>query len=88
MIQGGDMMRKRKPNLKLKALRAEHGLNQVSMAELLGMGHITYNRKENGVNEFTETECEKISNFFDVSPTDIFFKNYVTKRTTKSHETA
>lgn len=81
-------MSKRRPNFKLKALRTEHKIKQSDMADMLGIGVTTYNRKENGLSEFTETECLKISKLFEVSPMDIFFDDDVTERTTNNQETA
>lgn len=77
---------KGRPNYKLKALREEYGFNQNDVAKFLEIGITTYNRKENGISEFTESECEKISMLFNKSPIDIFFSNYVTSCTTGTTE--
>ncbi|MGJ0845930.1 helix-turn-helix transcriptional regulator [Tissierella praeacuta] len=76
-------MKMRKPNLRLKGLRVTHGIHQKDISELLGIGETTYNRKENGFNEFTENEIFLICNYFKVDPKDIFFNDIVTKTTTK-----
>ncbi|NNG67315.1 helix-turn-helix transcriptional regulator [Caldanaerobacter subterraneus] len=74
---------KRNPNLKLKALRLEHNLKQIDMAKLLGISENTYNRKENGITEFTESEIKKICDIFNKKAEEIFFRNDVTKNITK-----
>jgi len=74
---------KRNPNFKLKALRLEHNLKQTDMAKLLGMSETTYNRKENGITEFTESEIKKICDIFDEKPEEIFFRDDVTKNITE-----
>lgn len=61
------------PNFKLKQLRFFKKLKQTDMAEILGIGGTTYNRKENGIVDFTETEIRNICKYFNVSPMDIFF---------------
>jgi len=71
------------PNYRLKALREEFGYSQTDMARFLKIGITTYNRKENGITEFTESECYKISKLFNRSPLDIFFNECVTECTTK-----
>jgi len=74
---------KRNPNLKLKALRLEHNLKQIDMAKLLGISENTYNRKENGITEFTESEIKKICEIFNKKAEEIFFRDNVTKSITK-----
>lgn len=66
-------MRHRKPNYKLKEIRHRQGMNQKDMANMLGIGISTYNRKENGISDFTESEIAQICNILDVIATDIFF---------------
>ena len=61
------------PNFKLKELRFFEDLKQADMAKILGIGGTTYNRKENGIVDFTESEIRKICKYFKVSPMDIFF---------------
>ncbi len=48
-------------------------MNQKDMANMLGIGISTYNRKENGISDFTESEIAQICNILDVIATDIFF---------------
>lgn len=79
-------MQKQRPNLKLKGLRAEYNLKQADMAKLIGISETTYNRKENGITEFTEFEIKKICDIFKKSPTEIFFTNEVTKIITNDKE--
>ncbi len=75
-------MYKRNPNYKLKGLRVEYNLKQTDLAKLLQIGETTYNRKENGITEFTETEIEIICDAFKKDPTEIFFNSGVAKTTT------
>jgi len=72
-------MKKKKYNLKLKVLRLEHNLKQADMAKLLKISETTYNRKENGITEFTESEIKKICEIFNKKPEEIFFKDEFTK---------
>lgn len=55
-------------NLKLKGYRVSQGLTQKDMAAVLGCSTNSYNMKENGVREFTETDFKKIKSHFDMSP--------------------
>lgn len=79
-------MYKRNPNYKLKALRVEHNLKQTDLAKVLQISDTTYNRKENGITGFTETEIQIICETFKKEPTDIFFNSDVTKMITKVSE--
>lgn len=76
---GGDEL---KPNFILKALRIKHQLKQEEVAKLLGISETTYNRKENGVNQFTIAEAIKLGEIFCVNPGEIFFTQNVTKTIT------
>jgi DNA-binding XRE family transcriptional regulator len=67
----------------LKALRARKGLTQKQMAEIIGITPEAYARKENGKNQFTLIEIQKICKYFEVSPMDIFFTNQCTKMVKK-----
>lgn len=64
-------------NLRLKALRVGKELTQEKIAELLGIHEATYNRKEQGVSEFTLSEAKKISDIFNTSIDRLFFTNEV-----------
>lgn len=68
-------MIKKQPNFKLKALRTECNLKQSDIAKELGMSESTYNRKENGFADFSETEMWQISRIFKREPESIFFSN-------------
>lgn len=70
------------PNFILKALRVKQQLKQQQVAEKLGISETTYNRKENGVSDFTIKEAIKLGEIFCINPGDIFFTEQVTKRTT------
>lgn len=62
-------------NRKLKSLRAEYGLTQKDMANLIKMPVSTYIRKELGNASFTVEEAFKISSAFKISIEDIFLLN-------------
>lgn len=68
-----------KPNFILKSLRAKDQLKQEDVANLLGISETTYNRKENGINDFTIKEAIKLGEIFSVYPGEIFFADRVTK---------
>lgn len=59
-----------------KSLRALKGLSQENVADILNISLQSYNKKENGVVEFTATELKKLSEYFDV-PMENFFNNKV-----------
>jgi len=63
----------RMKHMKLKALRVEHGYNQKDIAKILEIGESTYNLKENGRLDFTQTEIEKLMQFFQKAYNEIFF---------------
>lgn len=73
-----------KPNLRLKGLMVVKGKNQKTLCEDLKMNIATFNRKLNGIREFSESEMKAISNYLEVSPLDIFFDKEVAKCTTKT----
>lgn len=68
-------MERTRINFKLKGLRVEHNLKQADVAQKLGIAESTYNRKENGYADFSETEICKISEIFKKDPALIFFNN-------------
>lgn len=72
-----------KPNFILKALRIKYQLKQQDVAKLLGISETTYNRKENGINEFTISEAMELGNIFNINPGEIFFTDCVTNTITK-----
>ena len=49
---------------KLRGLRAEKGLSQKEIADLLGISSTSYNFKENGERQFTEKEVLKLFEIF------------------------
>lgn len=71
-------------NLKLKSLRALHGISSIEMAKILRKNKGTYCMKENGSREFTRKEIEDIYYYFQMNPeqlVDVFFDRKVhTKR--------
>lgn len=58
--------------VKLKGKRAEKGISQREIAKLLNIATPTYNKKENGITEFTMTECIEIMRILDCKFEDIF----------------
>lgn len=66
---------KQKPNFRLKALRLLYGLKQSDIAKQLNISITTYNRKENGLRDFKESEIRRICEIFNKKPDEIFFKN-------------
>lgn len=61
------------PNKELKKARIDKGLTQVEISKLAGMNIATYNRKENGIREFTESEIKKIAEILEVDIKKVFF---------------
>ncbi|WP_427340179.1 helix-turn-helix transcriptional regulator [Caloranaerobacter sp. DY30410] len=80
------MMLSDKAQLKLKSLRVNYNITQDDMAQLLNISVQTYNKKENGKSEFTQSEINKILSLFDVKYEEIFFNENV--RNTRTKETA
>ena len=62
-------------NRKLKAARAENGLTQRQLAQLIEMPYSTYQKKEQGQTEFTIREAIKIAYVLKKNPEEIFFNN-------------
>lgn len=48
-------------NRNLIGYRNMMGFKQSELAKQIGIGETTYWRKENGINDFTQTEMEKIT---------------------------
>jgi len=69
-VKGGDGM---KP-LELKAERVRRGYTQKDVAEGIGMKLASYNKKENGVNEFSDLEKKQLSDFLGFTPYQL---NYI-----------
>ncbi|AGK97367.1 putative transcriptional regulator [Clostridium pasteurianum BC1] len=69
------MLIKKQANFKLKGLRASCNLKQSDIAKELGISESTYNRKENGYADFSETEMWQISKILNKEPESIFFSN-------------
>jgi transcriptional regulator with XRE-family HTH domain len=54
------------PLLKVKAKMVEKSMNQEEMAAELNMSIATFNRKVNGLTDFTLTELKKIAEILDI----------------------
>lgn len=65
---------------KLKGLRAEQGLTQSDMANMLGVTRQTYTEKENGNQSFKAEELFIIAAYFDKPIEEIFLSKKYTKR--------
>ncbi|MBK1811564.1 helix-turn-helix transcriptional regulator [Clostridium sp. YIM B02505] len=72
-----------KYNSELKYLRTKFGYSQKHMADIIGTTPATYNRKENGLRNFTVSEAIAIATIFNEAIEKIFC-NEVTKNATKS----
>lgn len=77
------MLRK---NYKLKELRDIKSISQAQLARKLGLSESTYNKKENGISDFTESEIRNIIKIFNCSADNIFFDKEVAKITTKGEK--
>lgn len=66
---------KKQANFKLKGVRTSCNLKQSDIAKKLGISESTYNRKENGYADFSETEMWQISRILNKEPESIFFSN-------------
>lgn len=74
-------------NRKLASLRTLYNINQVILAELIGVSVNTYSSKERGVTAFVQREMIAITNFFrkfelDITMDDIFFVDEVNQTVT------
>lgn len=74
------------PNRVIKSERARLGYNQQFIADKLGVSKSTYNLKENGKREFTETEMRILSIIFGKSLDELFFNDGVHKNETLKGE--
>ena len=61
------------PNKELKKARIDKNMTQLEIAKLAGMNIATYNRKENGIRQFNESEIKKIAEILEVNIEDVFF---------------
>lgn len=73
-------------NIKLKAKRVERCLTQEELAEKLDMNTATYNRKENGIVDFTLTEIQELMDILDCEFNDIFLKKQVANKYEKENK--
>lgn len=61
------------PNKELKKARIDKDITQAELAKLAGMNVATYNRKENGLRQFNESEIKKIAEILGVDIKRVFF---------------
>ena len=73
-------------NIKLKAKRVERCLTQEELAEKLDINTATYNRKENGIVDFTLTEIQELMDILDCEFNDIFLKKQVANKYEKENK--
>lgn len=64
---------------KLRGLRGEKRYTQEDMANLIGISNSSYQRKENGITQFTANEIIKIAEVLQVDISDIFFTQSIPK---------
>ena len=69
--------------IKLYELRKNAGLNQIDLAQKLGISVTPYGKKERGQQEFTQDEMFLLSQFFEKSISDIFLPRKSPKRKLK-----
>lgn len=62
------------PNRKIKAARVELGKTQKDMAKILELCPKSYVYKENNLIDFTETEINKLLDYFNRTYEDLFLK--------------
>lgn len=72
-----------RPFKRFKAYRAENGLTQEEMAEILGMNTDTYRKKENGKREFTLSEVANAKEKLGIDPNYYFFYLHSNQSVTK-----
>lgn len=65
--------------VKLRGLRAEHGLTQADLARMIGVTRQTYSEKEIGNQPFKAEELFIISAYFDKPIEDIFLSKKYTE---------
>ncbi|MCL2627443.1 MAG: DUF4065 domain-containing protein [Oscillospiraceae bacterium] len=56
----------------IEKLRKSHGLTQEQIAEVLGVSRITYINITNGKRDFTTSNLERLSEYFDVPISELF----------------
>ena len=62
-------------HVELKAMRVKRGLTQTDIAKKLNMATSTYNVKENGIREFSESEIIQLLLILQCDFSDIFLIN-------------
>lgn len=73
---------------RLKGLRAEKGMTQADMAQLLGMTTVTYRRKENGQRSFTLQDVAKAQQVLGIDPQYYFFYKFGNQSVTNDEQPA
>lgn len=69
------VLRPKKTGLQeFKAYLRYRGISQRKMAEVLGIGHNTFNLKLNGANgsQFTITELQKMAEYLELTPEQVY----------------
>lgn len=74
----------------LLTLRNILGISQTDVADSLGISLVSYNKKEKGHLQFSQSEMKKVAETFSknglkgIKPEDIFFKDEVTIKLTSN----
>ena len=63
------------PYGRLRGLRAERGMKQSDVANIIGISSIAYTLKENGKSDFKASEMASIMKLFNASADEIFFNH-------------
>lgn len=64
-----------RPVQELKILRCKNSMSQADVAEKLNITKSTYNRKENGLRNFTVHEALSLARLFNVQVEEIFLNS-------------
>lgn len=78
--QMGQANRRRNPYFKFRAFLDEQGIQQIEVANILGITKSTMNKKINGTGgDFSLPEVRKICEVYNISADEYFINNMVSK---------
>lgn len=66
------VIKKKRPNASLKALRASYGLSRAAMAKILGISETSYRAKENNKRDWRASEMFMLRKYFKFTMDEIF----------------